>query len=35
MAGAVLRLEKPTLDMLPQVSADEIDPELKTMQLRF
>jgi len=34
MAGAVLRLEKPTLHVRPQVSADEIDEELKTMQFR-
>jgi len=34
MAGAVLRLEKPTLDVRPQVSADEINAELKTMQFR-
>ena len=34
MAGAVLRLKKPVLHMRPQISADEIDAELKTMQFR-
>jgi hypothetical protein len=34
MAGGVLRLSKPLLDMPPQISADEIDAELQTLQFR-
>jgi hypothetical protein len=34
MAGAVLRLKTPELLLRPQISADEIDAELKTMQFR-
>ena len=34
MAGAVLCLKKPVLYLRPQISADEVDTELKTMQFR-
>lgn len=34
MAGGVLRLSKPALEIPPQISADEIDAELQTLQFR-